>query len=76
MPNRSTKTKAEVEAIRLKKAGLKVVSFHLRPEVWKKFKVKLARDRVTIRAVVTAMVELYVQGGFNVEEEEDQADKK
>jgi len=70
------KSKAEVERIRLKKAGLKVVSFHLRPELWKKFKVRLARDRATVRAVTTAMIELYVQGGFSVEEEKDQADKK
>lgn len=70
------RTKAEVEAARLKKAGLKVVSFHLRPDLWKRFKVKLARDRLTIRTVVTAMVELYAQGGFCVEEENDQVDKK
>lgn len=64
------------EKKRLKKVGLKVVSFHLHPELWKKFKIQLARDRATVRAVTTAMVEFYVKGGFNVEEEKSQADQK
>lgn len=67
---------ALADSARLKKARLRVVCFHVPEELWKRFKVKLARDRLTVRQVTTAMVELYAQGGFNVEEESDQADKK
>jgi len=70
------KNKVKAERVRLKKARLRVVCFHVPEELWKRFKVKLARDRLTVRAVTEAMVECYVEGGFNVGEEKDQADKK
>ena len=64
------------ERARLKKAGLRQVGFHIAPDLWKRFKLKVIRDRLTITQVSTAMIELFAQGGFNVEEEKDQADKK
>lgn len=64
------------ERARLKKAGLRQVGFHIDPDLWKRFKVKVVRDRLTITQVATAMIELFVQGGFNVEKTSDQADQK
>jgi hypothetical protein len=70
------KKKQGDERKRLKKAGLRVMCIHIPHKIYRAFKIKVARDRVTIRAVVLAMIELYIQGGFNVEEEKNQADKK
>jgi len=70
------KNKVEAERARLKKAGLRQVGFHIAPDLWKRFKLKVIRDRLTITQVATAMIELFVQGGFNVEKTGDQADKK
>jgi len=70
------KNKVEAERARLKKAGLRQVGFHIAPDLWKRFKLKVIRDRLTITQVATAMIELFVRGGFNVEKTSDQADKK
>jgi hypothetical protein len=64
------------ERARIKKAKLRVVCFHIPEEKWKRFKVNLARHRLTVRQVTEAMVDCYNEGGFNVEETSNQADKK
>lgn len=70
------KKKQENERKRLKLAGLIVMCIHIPRKTYRAFKIQVARDRVTIRAVILGMIELYIQGGFNVEEEKSQADKK
>ncbi len=55
--------------------GLKMMNFHVPPALYQKFKVKVVRDRATIRAVAEAMLTAYVEGEFDVEEKNAGSEK-
>lgn len=76
MPDKSTLARIEVNTKRLKRLKLKLMNVHVPEKLFQAYKKKLARDRLTGRQVLTAMLELYTQGGFTVEKEKDQVDKK
>ena len=76
MPSKSTLARIEANSRRLKRLGLRVWNVHIPEKLYRAFKRQAARDRLTLRQIGTAMIELYVQGGFKIEKETDQADKK
>lgn len=53
----------------------KQVNFHLDAALVSKLKVRAIRDKVSMRAVVEALVEGYVKGEFKLEEEKSCPEK-
>jgi len=48
--------------------GLKMMNFHVPPELYRRFKLRVLRERVTVRAVANAFLTAYVKGEFELEE--------
>lgn len=48
--------------------GLKMMNFHVSPELYRRFKLRTIRERVTVRAVANAFLTAYVKGEFELEE--------
>ena len=76
MPSKSTLARIEANTRRLKRLGLRLMNVHVPEKLFQAYRKKLLRDRLTGRQVLTAMLELYVQGGFTIEKETDKTDKK
>lgn len=76
MPSESTLARMAANKKRIKRLGLRMMCFHVPDKLYKAFKVKVARDRVTVGQVAAAMIELYSRGGFTVEKEADKTEKK
>jgi hypothetical protein len=51
------------------------VNFHLDSALMAKFKVRAIREKVPMRAIVEALVEGYVKGEFNLEDEKSCPEK-
>lgn len=76
MPSESTLARMAANARRLKRLGLRPMCFHVPDKLYKAFKIKVARDRVTVGQVASAMIDLYARGGFTIEKETDKTEKK
>lgn len=76
MPDKSTMARIEANLKRLKRLDLRVWNVHISERLYRAFKRQAARDRLTLRQIGTALIDFYVQGGFKIEKETDQADKK
>ena len=57
------------------KKGLKMVGFHVPAELWKRFRIRTVKDRVTVRAVAAALITAYVEGEFEYEKEKNSPEK-
>jgi len=55
--------------IRAYPKGLTTISVMLPTEIWKRFKIKVIRDRTSIRAVIVALATAYIEGEFEYEKE-------
>ena len=56
--------------------GLKMMNFHVPPELYRRFKLRVLRERVTVRAVANAFLTAYVKGEFVLEEEKEPGSQK
>lgn len=50
--------------------GLTTICVMLPSELWKRLKLRVIRDRTSIRAVVVALATAYIEGEFEYEKEE------
>lgn len=58
-----------------KNRGLMMMNFQVPPALYRQFRVKTIRERVTVRAVAEAFLIAYVKGDFQLVEEK-KADPK
>lgn len=56
--------------------GLKPMNFNVPPELYRRFKAKVARDGLKIREVAIAFLTAYIQGEFQLVEEKKADPKK
>jgi hypothetical protein len=56
--------------------GLKMVNFQVPPKLYAKFRTKVVKARLTVRAVMTALLSAYVEGDFELVEEKKAGSKK
>jgi len=56
--------------------GLKMMNFHVPPELYRRLKLRVLRERVTVRAVANAFLTAYVKGEFVLEEEKADVKKE
>jgi hypothetical protein len=72
--SKETKRRIAQNTARIKRLELRVMCFHIPKRQYREFKLKVRRDHATIRAVAVAMIELYLKGDLEIEE--DQASAK
>jgi hypothetical protein len=56
------------KGVKSRNEGLKMMNFHVPPELYRRFKLRVLRERVTVRAVANAFLTAYVKGEFELEE--------
>jgi hypothetical protein len=56
--------------------GLTTICVMLPSELWKRLKLRVIRDRTSIRAVVVALATAYIEGEFEYEKEETGSKEK
>lgn len=56
--------------------GKTTICVMLPTELWKRLKIKVIRDRASIRAVIVALATAYIEGEFEYEKEEDCSKEK
>jgi hypothetical protein len=53
-----------------------MMNFHVPPELYRRLKLRVLRERVTVRAVANAFLTAYVKGEFVLEEEKADVKKE
>jgi len=58
------------------KKRLTTICVMIPSELWKRLKLKVIRDRLTIRAIIVALITAYVEGEFEYEEKKSNPEKE